>query len=408
MSRRQWAAAHPAGADRLRGPAGKPLADYDRRLTVGAARSCGAHVAPWCGSFWTHEQHALGQRVEHASEFQIRAAAPRLARCVLTRDTRRNSVPSAGPRAQRAADEVARQWVDRVGDVGVLIARDLRLRPQGDLVRHVGCDTAAAARPRRRACTTVPPQPVVLATQVRGVGRLVLERREDLAGKAVVADRFAPRARQVLVARVPRPRRINVNARACAYARNAIVIRRPSVGLGDDRRRVIGNQDFDNAAEKVPRRFARFDRSNTSRSCVSLTAPVSTRSPETSIWSSGCAPGDPAAHRADRGGESHLRERDNPRRAEISGIELADRRLPGPCKRTGFLPCPTGRRRGARACRRSGTRSPGCLHDGRLDFSRGGDGLHDVRHRSRLAPGPYHSVVLRIPMTRSCIRSPAR
>jgi hypothetical protein len=59
---------------------------------------------------------------------------------------------------------------------------------------------------------TVPTQPVVFAAPVHGVRARVPEGREDLAGKAVVADGLDGALDASFVARMPHPRRIDVEA----------------------------------------------------------------------------------------------------------------------------------------------------------------------------------------------------
>src|SRR5205085_8877813 len=90
-----------------------------------------------------------------------------------------------GPRAERASDEMPRHGVERFGDLDVLIAGDLGLTPQRDVVgrRRGRQENRLLLRLEMLAgCTlraTVPTKPILLAAPVHGVRARVLEGRED-------------------------------------------------------------------------------------------------------------------------------------------------------------------------------------------------------------------------------------
>jgi hypothetical protein len=92
------------------------------------------------------------------------------------------------------------------------------------------------------------------------VGPRVVERGEDLAGEAIVTDRLHRPLHPALVARVAHARRVDVKPPGLrVLEKRQRDPRGERIGLRDDRRRVIWNQDLEDPAEEVPRGFARFD-----------------------------------------------------------------------------------------------------------------------------------------------------
>ena len=99
-----------------------------------------------------------------------------------------------GARRDPLADVRVRDRVERFGDGGELIAPDLRLAPQRNVVRRgrrrqqerLLLGLKVLERSTLRA--TVAPQAVVIEAPVPAPRARVVERRQDFAGKAVVAD----------------------------------------------------------------------------------------------------------------------------------------------------------------------------------------------------------------------------
>ena len=99
-----------------------------------------------------------------------------------------------GARRDPLADVRVRDRVERLGDGGELIAPDLRLAPQRDVVRRgrrrqqerLLLGLKVLERSALRA--TVAPQAVVIEAPVPAPRARLVERRQHFAGKAVVAD----------------------------------------------------------------------------------------------------------------------------------------------------------------------------------------------------------------------------
>ena len=170
----------------------------------------------------------------------------------------------AGPECP--PDEVAGHRVERFRNLHVLIARDFRLTPQRDLVRggrpgqQHGLLLGLEMLARRALRAAVTPEPVVLVTPMRGMRPRVFERGEDLAGKAIVADGLDGPLDAAFVARMPDAGRIDVKgARLRVLEKRGREPWRERVRLGDDGRRVIRNEDLEDATEEVPRGFTGVD-----------------------------------------------------------------------------------------------------------------------------------------------------
>ena len=107
---------------------------------------------------------------------------------------------------------------------------------------------------------TVPAEPVVVETPVAAPRARVVERGQDFAGKAVVADAGHGAFDAPFVAGMPHARGIDVKvARLRVLEKRRRDARRQRIGLDDDRLGVIRDQDVEDAAEKLPRRLARLD-----------------------------------------------------------------------------------------------------------------------------------------------------
>ena len=121
-----------------------------------------------------------------------------------------------GARRQDLADVRMRQRVGRLGDRRELIARDLRRAPRGDVVRRGRrglqrrqlLGAKVLERPPLRA--TVAPQAVLVETPGARAHVRVVEREEDFAREAVVADAGHGALDAPLVPRGAHARRIDV------------------------------------------------------------------------------------------------------------------------------------------------------------------------------------------------------
>jgi hypothetical protein len=121
-----------------------------------------------------------------------------------------------GARAQGLADVRMRQRVGRVGDRRELIARDLRRTPARDVVRRGrhglqrGQLLGAKVLERATLRATVPTQAVLIETPRPGADLRVVERQEDFARKAIVADARHGALDPAFILRRAHPRGIDV------------------------------------------------------------------------------------------------------------------------------------------------------------------------------------------------------
>jgi hypothetical protein len=171
-----------------------------------------------------------------------------------------------GARGDPLAHVRMRDRVERLVDRGELIAADFRLGPQRDVVRRGRRRQEQALLLRLKVLeraalrATVAPEAVVIEAPVPAPGACLVEGGQHFAGEAIVADARHGAFDAPLVLRVPHARRVDVKVAGLRILekrrRDARVERiRPD----DDGLRVIRNQDLENAAEKLPRRFTRFD-----------------------------------------------------------------------------------------------------------------------------------------------------
>ena len=104
------------------------------------------------------------------------------------------------------------------------------------------------------------PEAIVIAAPVPAPRARLDEGRQDFAGKAVVADAGHGAFDASFIAGMPHAGGIDVEvARLRVFEKGGRDARRERVGCDDDRLRVIRNEDLEDAAKKLPRRFARFD-----------------------------------------------------------------------------------------------------------------------------------------------------
>src|SRR5581483_10621491 len=98
-----------------------------------------------------------------------------------------------GPGSERVADIAGRQGVQGAGDLGMLVAADLGITPERDVVGHGRSrpehrlldGLEVLARPLERAAVATPA--VVLEAPVEGVGPGRVEIHQGLAAEAVLA-----------------------------------------------------------------------------------------------------------------------------------------------------------------------------------------------------------------------------
>ena len=108
---------------------------------------------------------------------------------------------------------------------------------------------------------TVAPQAVLVEAPGAGPHVRIVEREEHFAREAVVADAGYGALDAPLVPRGAHARRIDMKVpRLRILEKRGRDPRRQRVRADDDRLRVIGNEDGEDAAEEGPRRFARLDR----------------------------------------------------------------------------------------------------------------------------------------------------
>src|SRR5262249_9445060 len=161
---------------------------------------------------------------------------------------------------------VAWQRVERLGDLDVLIAGDLRLTPEGNLVG--GCRTRKQdwlllgfeilARRSLRAAGAA--EAGLLAAPMDPRRPRVRWGAEDFARKAIVTHGRHRTLDAAFVARMADARGIDMEpAGLRVFEKRRRQARRQRVGLRDDRRGVIRNEDLENPPEKLPRGFAGFD-----------------------------------------------------------------------------------------------------------------------------------------------------
>src|SRR5262245_12309986 len=92
------------------------------------------------------------------------------------------------------------------------------------------------------------------------VGARVLERDEHFAREAIIADAGYGPFDAPLIAGMPHARRVDMKmARLRVLEKRRRDARGEGIGVDDDRLGVIRNEDFENAAEKLPGRFTRLD-----------------------------------------------------------------------------------------------------------------------------------------------------
>ena len=164
------------------------------------------------------------------------------------------------------ADVGVRDRVAGLVDDDELIARDLRLAPERNVVRRrrrrqqdrllLGLKVleGAALRP------TVSAQAIVLEAPVPGEDARIVERREHFAGKAVVTDTGYGPFDPAFVASMAHAGRIDVKMPSLGVLKKrGRDARREGIGVGDDRLGVLRNNDLEAAAETLPSRFARLD-----------------------------------------------------------------------------------------------------------------------------------------------------
>jgi hypothetical protein len=165
------------------------------------------------------------------------------------------------------ADVRMRNRVERLVDGRELIAPDFRITPERNVIRCGGrrqqqtllLGLKVFERPPLRA--TVPPEAVVIAAPVAAPRARLIERGEDFASKAVVPHAWYGPLDAPFVARLPDAGRVDMKvARLRILEKRRRDPRREGIGLDDDRLGVIRNEDLENAAEKLPRRFTRLDR----------------------------------------------------------------------------------------------------------------------------------------------------
>lgn len=104
-------------------------------------------------------------------------------------------------------------------------------------------------------------EPVLLQAPLPRVGARRGQIREDLAGEAVLTDGGHSALHAGLVPGAPHAGGIDDEApRLGVLEEGLIEVRLQGIGLLDDRLRVIGDQDPEDAVEEGPRRLARLDR----------------------------------------------------------------------------------------------------------------------------------------------------
>lgn len=226
------------------------LLDETRRIAVGV------------GSLFGREIGRIG-----------RAPAGRLARMSL--DQHATVVKAYGLRvgsctklpAAEGEDEMARQGIQRLGDLGVLIARHFGLGPQ----RHViglarRCDQLRAfdgieMLARQALRTGMTAQAVFFETPASGMLAGVIDRQQTLAGKAIVAHVTDTSFDARFVLRVAHARDIDLESvRLNVVQKRLDQARAERIGIVDDRLRAVRNQDSEDPAVKLPRCLACRDR----------------------------------------------------------------------------------------------------------------------------------------------------
>lgn len=136
--------------------------------------------------------------------------------------------------AQLLADEARRQRVERLLDLGEMIAADLRLVPARDVVAlrwrreqpRLLLGLEALERQALRARVTT--QPVLLPAPALGVLARRLDRPQPLAGEAVVADGLYGTLDAALIARFSTRAGSTTKPRDWAYSRNVALSSRSS------------------------------------------------------------------------------------------------------------------------------------------------------------------------------------
>jgi hypothetical protein len=170
-------------------------------------------------------------------------------------------------RTQASADQATGQGIQRLGDLGVLITGDLGLRPEGYVVgrgrRGEQCRSLdrLVMLARHPLSATVTTHAVFLEAPAPGMTTCLLDRRQGLARKAVVAYMTHAALATRLVARSPHASRIDHEAsRLAVLAKRLDDARLQGVGGLDDRLGAVRDQHMENAAVELPGRLAGFDR----------------------------------------------------------------------------------------------------------------------------------------------------
>ena len=172
-----------------------------------------------------------------------------------------------GARPQGVADILGRQRVQPVGHLGMLVARDLGLAPERDVVGRGGGRAQGRlldglevlARGAQRP--TVAPQAIVLAAPPHGMHARLGKIEHHLPAEAVVADGRHGALHAGLVPRAPHARGVDDEAaRLGVLQEGGGEPRLEGIRALDDRLRVVGDQDAEDAVEERPGGFTGLDR----------------------------------------------------------------------------------------------------------------------------------------------------
>ncbi len=170
-------------------------------------------------------------------------------------------------RPQTAANKLAGQRVERLGDLRVLIAGDLGPAPQRHVVDHGGSRQQRRlfdllevfARETLRASVTT--QPIFLKAPAQGMLARLLDGDQVFASKAIIPDVPDAALDSGLIARLPDAGGVDLKPALLAILpKHLDDLRLQRVGCLDDRLGVVRDQHMEHAAIKLPRGFARGDR----------------------------------------------------------------------------------------------------------------------------------------------------